>query len=74
MMISDMNSWQTLFEIVIKDLGGMSRRPDIYFVIINKVTDKPENGTYYRSKGTARTAAANMFRAQQRKIEKALFG
>jgi len=69
-----MNSWQSLFEINTKDLGGMSRYRDIYFIIINKRTGKQENGTYYRCEGNAKIAASNMFRAQQRKIEKALFG
>jgi hypothetical protein len=59
--------WKQRFEIRQKTNG--------YFYVVDKADDRfVKNGTMYFYEGSAKIAASNYYRAEQRAIERTLFG
>lgn len=70
-----MNNWRQRYQIVEKwkfDMTG--GKSGTYYIIIDKLNPGMSvNFTKYYYKNEAASAASNIFRAEQRKIEKILF-
>ncbi len=70
-----MNNWRQRYEIVEKLSLNVTGHPSgTYYIIIDKLNPGMSvNFTRYYYKNEAASAASNIFRAEQRKIEKILF-